>query len=324
VKGAKRSLVCDLQRNSFTFIPNLLYDVFEDMRGKSITEIRRKYPREYRVIKQYIDELVEAEFAFYTDTPALFPKINYRNWDEPSEITHAIVDVDKSSKHDYSNLFFQFALLGCFNIQMRFFDAFPIEFYTNLFSQIEFQKCFVDLIVRFHQSLSLDHLNELSRRNRNIRSIIVHSAMIDSEKIGECNDIQYIRVEIKNEACCGVISPKYFATNIKSFSEAINWNSCLNRKISIDKNSQIKNCPSMKTSYGNSNNLRLSSALRQKGFKRLWKINKDTIEVCQDCEFRYICTDCRAYVEKGIRSKPTKCLYDPYSTNGFDDYFGKN
>ena len=39
------------------------------------------------------------------------------------------------------------------------------------------------------------------------------------------------------------------------------------------------------------------------------------IHVCKDCEFRYICTDCRAYIEdpNDILSKPLKCGYNPYT-----------
>ncbi len=53
----------------------------------------------------------------------------------------------------------------------------------------------------------------------------------------------------------------------------------------------------------------------QPGFKKYWDINKDKIYVCKDCEFRYICTDCRAYVEdpEDILSKPLKCGYNPYT-----------
>ena len=44
-------------------------------------------------------------------------------------------------------------------------------------------------------------------------------------------------------------------------------------------------------------------------------IQKDQIAVCKDCEFRYICTDCRAYKEdpEDDYSKPLKCGYDPYT-----------
>lgn len=41
----------------------------------------------------------------------------------------------------------------------------------------------------------------------------------------------------------------------------------------------------------------------------------DQIHICKDCEFRHICTDCRAYIEDpdDIYSKPLKCGYNPYT-----------
>jgi len=54
----------------------------------------------------------------------------------------------------------------------------------------------------------------------------------------------------------------------------------------------------MAESFGNIQDTTLEEALNKEGFKKYWDITKDQIEVCKDCEFRYICTDCRAYVEK--------------------------
>jgi len=65
--------------------------------------------------------------------------------------------------------------------------------------------------------------------------------------------------------------------------------------------------------------LPLNKAINKRGFKKYWKVTKDIIEVCKDCEFRHVCTDCRAYTERtkfnnGIDlSKPLKCGYNPYS-----------
>lgn len=71
----------------------------------------------------------------------------------------------------------------------------------------------------------------------------------------------------------------------------------------------------MKESFGNIKTTTLQEALAIKGFKKHWNTTKDKIKVCRDCEFRYICTDCRAYTEdpKDSYSKPLKCGYDPYT-----------
>ena len=60
--------------------------------------------------------------------------------------------------------------------------------------------------------------------------------------------------------------------------------------------------------------------MRTPEFKKVWSVNKDQIKICRDCEFRYMCSDCRAYTEdpKDIYSKPLKCGYDPYTNKGED------
>ena len=59
----------------------------------------------------------------------------------------------------------------------------------------------------------------------------------------------------------------------------------------------------------------MADVINNPNFIKRWRINKDQIEVCKNCEFRYICMDCRVYLEQpsNIYSKPLKCGYDPYS-----------
>lgn len=119
---------------------------------------------------------------------------------------------------------------------------------------------------------------------------------------------------ITSSSCCGIVSEWYFTPKTEVFIESKKFNSCLNHKISVDVSGEIKNCPSMKDSYGNIQTTTLQEAIDKTGFKDIWNINKDKIEVCKDCEFRYICQDCRAYIQdpNNIYSKPAKCSYDPY------------
>lgn len=71
----------------------------------------------------------------------------------------------------------------------------------------------------------------------------------------------------------------------------------------------------MRESFGNIKDDTLVAAVEKSGFKQYWHLTKDQINVCKDCEFRYICTDCRAYLENpdDIYSKPLKCGYNPYT-----------
>ena len=68
--------------------------------------------------------------------------------------------------------------------------------------------------------------------------------------------------------------------------------------------------------FGNIKNTTLSEAIHKKDFKKLWNITKDQIEECKDCEYRYVCTDCRVFIKDNanIYSKPSKCNYNPYKS----------
>ncbi len=70
----------------------------------------------------------------------------------------------------------------------------------------------------------------------------------------------------------------------------------------------------MEKSYGNISKDSLVDISRMDHFREVWYINKSKIEVCKDCEYRCLCSDCRAYISdpNNIYSKPLKCHYNPY------------
>ena len=176
----------------------------------------------------------------------------------------------------------------------------------------------VDFILPYCKNFDLEELYEIIKENSRIHSFIIFNSPFDKsyeplrQKMGY---IMLVKRNIINEKHCGIINQEYFYSNIKLFSESQYHNTCLNKKLSIDKMGDIKNCPSMSASFGNIKNTKLSEAINNDNFKKYWNITKDQITICKDCEFRHICTDCRAYIEEpdNMYSKPLKCGYDPYS-----------
>jgi SPASM domain peptide maturase of grasp-with-spasm system len=157
----------------------------------------------------------------------------------------------------------------------------------------------------------------LAERFLRLNNIIVHSAPFSDfkeEPNGKLTRIIVTTQTLTSEQHCGLVLPDYFVVNLPMFTEAQHFNTCLNRKLSVDKQGNIKNCPAMPESFGNVANTRLATALQNDTFKEKWRITKDDIAVCKDCEFRYICTDCRAITMDGhVRGKPAHCRYNPYT-----------
>ncbi|WP_166961524.1 grasp-with-spasm system SPASM domain peptide maturase [Yeosuana marina] len=326
VKGANRSILCDTQNNKYYFIPNGLFEILENYNGKTIDFIKKEYKKLYdEVIDEYFEFLAKHNLIFFNSSPELFPKISLE-WHSPSLITNMIIDYDEL-KHDLESILKQLEYLKCSHIQFRFFRETNLDFINSIVNLINFEKSrliHIDFILPNYNEISKSELDILIKNNPRIHSIILYNSPrnISHKPIwNKMGYLMYVERNIIDEKHCGIINTEYFYSNIKLFSESQHYNTCLNRKISIDKEGFIKNCPSMCQSFGNIKNTTLHEVLENKDFKKYWNIVKDEIETCKDCEFRHVCTDCRAYLEEPNNkyAKPLKCGYSPY-TNQWEEW----
>ena len=322
IVGYKRVSIIDLQRDSSIIIPKELYSILQlqvcELIYTKINGLQNTDNVElYQNLLEYMEE---NEIIFKTDEAESFPTLNL-DYYNPSIIDNFIIDIKiLEHRNFYISIFNQLEKLGCNHIQVRFFskvnDNQLIDFFS-LFKDFSFQG--IEIILPFTKTLIPDFLiNKINEFDFIFLVVVYNSPFRENymtERYNKMGNLIYLKEDIPSEAHCGNISPNNFMQNLKMFSESQKYNTCLNRKISIDVNGEIKNCPSMTKSYGNIKDTTLREAIEKAGFKDVWNINKDQIEICKDCEFRHICTDCRAYIQdpNNIYSKPAKCGYDPYT-----------
>ncbi|TAE69608.1 MAG: grasp-with-spasm system SPASM domain peptide maturase [Bacteroidetes bacterium] len=321
VKGFTRSLICDIQRGNIFFIPNDLMEIITNHKTKNLKQIFNIYGKvNKKIIDDYFTFLIQNEYGFWCDSEDeldLFPDIDLTYY-SPFEITNVIIDIDKNIGYDFNNLITQLELLGCVDVQIRCFSCQELSYIDNLLSNFTNKRVkSIELVLKYNENLNKQHYRELFDKHLRLSMLLLFGANRYEEiNIIEGNsNIIFTTENIQNKTHCGVIHQAYFTSNISTFTESQHHNTCLNRKISIDVDGEIKNCPSMTKSYGNIKDTTLAEALAKEGFKDMWHIKKDQIKVCQDCEFRHICTDCRAYLQdpNDLYSKPAKCSYDPYT-----------
>lgn len=317
VKGANRSTICDLQYNRIRLIPNLFFDVLKLLKSMGIKEVKEFYNSEMNEgIDKYLQLLEREDYGFRTLEPERFPEFNLE-WETPSVITNAIIDVSTNSSHPFERIAKELHQLGCTALQIRAYEIIDREDLNVILSTFANSRINSFELLLAHDNWSSIDLSEMLRSHRRIRSIVFHSC--DQAKSEYLQDwdvkVVYIRTHVESESHCGAITSNNFVSNVKLFTESLKFNSCLNRKISIDRFGNIKNCPTMTKSYGNISNTSLISVIENAEFSNYWTIIKDEIIACRDCEFRYVCTDCRAVIKdtNNIYSKPSKCKYDPYT-----------
>lgn len=326
VKGALRSTICDLTRNRYKFIPNELFELINKFEGKTKEEILNSYGLENNIIlEQYFDFLEANEFIFWCDESEItfFPKLDL-TWQRPSQITNIIIDINFESNHDYKDIFQQLETLNCQDIQFRCFTFKSVDYWEDLLQHtLTARVRSIEILTQWGMDIDVNKLVELIEKHLRIRSFILHSApKYQLFKMGNNGMGNLVTVidKISDNSHCGQVHWNYFTVNIGTFTEAQKYNTCLNRKVSIDVNGDIKNCPSFLPSYGNIKKDKLSDAIDKKGFKDFWVINKDQVHICKDCEFRYICTDCRVFLQdqNDLYSKPVKCSYNPFTATWED------
>lgn len=318
-KGYTRTMLYDVTKKRAFFIDNAYYDVIKDLEKRTLKEVTESIRKEDRKeFYDFINQMVENNFGVIIDQPEYFPRIP-QEWDSPHEITNAIIDI-RDSAHNYSDIFEQLDSLLCPFIQLRSYVELKPKEITEILKSYDrlYEFTHIEIILKFSKNLMVDEFLDLLKRFKMI-SLVFHSVG-DKSLVDDLNDISsrmsFIKQAFNSCDNCGIINKSTMRfPEMREYMENTLYNNCLNRKISIDEDGEIKNCPSMKNSFGKVNERTLKSVLHNKDFTEVWKINKEQIQVCRDCEYRHVCSDCRAYVSdsSNIYSKPLKCGYDPYS-----------
>lgn len=321
-KGPTRILISDLQRNTSELYPLELYEIIVELKSHSIEDMMKNYDEESKeIVQEYLNLLLEKEYGFISknDWDRNFPPLS-NDYHEPSTINHIFIELEEITllnkiKSSVENLGIRHLIIYCLKpLTAKELIEIDDTFKTSVLSGIE-------IFSPFYQDVDLSFVQTIHQNTVRIYSLTFYNC---SQSPFKANNefrfsLKFLKHELKLSAC-GKVELKYFNTNISKVLEAINHNSCLHKKIGIDKNGNIKNCPLMPESFGSIHNSSLEEAIDQHGFKKYWDLTKDSIEICKDCEFRYVCTDCRAYTEGSDEnkagldiSKPLKCGYNPYT-----------
>lgn len=327
-RGFSRSAIYDLQKNVVHLIPNSLYQLLVEYGKLTPAEIKKVFQNEHdEIIDDYFNFLMENDLLFTFESQnlgELFPDLDF-TFKAPFEIDNCIWDISQTTEFSMiERVASDLNNINCSHLEVRNFSALSITHFEQLLKSFESTTILnIELIVCFNPEVSLFDWYTLCDAYPRLTQLTIHSSN-DSGRYTSYKyntPIELVKSRITSEKHCGKISESFFTPNIETYTESLYHNTCLNRKIAIDINGDIKNCPSMKESFGNIKDITLETALSKANFKKLWNVKKDEILKCRDCEFRHVCTDCRAYVDdpNDTRSAPLKCGYDPYTCE-WDDW----
>jgi|WetSurMetagenome_2_1015567.scaffolds.fasta_scaffold155449_1 SPASM domain peptide maturase of grasp-with-spasm system len=318
VMGYKRSIIVDTQRQDIFFIPNSIYFALTKYKTKDIKWINDHYKT--IDIYKYYDAFIREELGTYSDNIMQFPNIDL-SYESPKIITNSIIVYSDKSNYDFNHIFSELETVECEAIELRIINSIPKEKLKWILEQERMQETgftSITLILPYSNNINISQL--LSSYPK-IRYLCFYNYNENKVVIDDYCKIIYSNKKNISNFDCGEISINDFSPNLEMLMESQTYNNCLNQKVCIDELGNVKNCPAFNNSYGNISHVKLKDIVISKSFRKIWSIKKDDILVCKDCEFRYICQDCRAFTRnRKLNYPPVKCGYNPYIAKWKGEY----
>lgn len=295
VPGYLRSCVYDLPRQSHDFLPNEVAAQLNDFENTSLTVIRQEFDDEDQ---KWLDYVLEKEYGFTIEEQFrdCFPKINFQ-WEHPALISNAIIDIDlHTTVVDFAYL----EQLNCKHIVLRFFNVAQLEDITCYLKNALQDLTFKSVDVRVEKTDACSKKEYARFGKRLLKEVVQVTNLSYNEPRAE-----------------GKFVP-HFVINIDVFAEAQQHNTFFNRKLYLAANGDIRNGIEHQKVYGNLHTINhfddLAAIVNSSSFQELGHTPKDAIDVCKDCEFRYMCIDNRIprKREDGSLFYAEECSYNPY------------
>ncbi len=324
IKGASSSAIYDLQREELFQIPNSFLEILNSSGSEKIEDIYSKYPEESETLDEYFGFLLSNDLIFLMPNVKDFEKFKEIDftYQYPFSLFSVIIALDntKLSISYIKNLLNNIEATKCKYVQLRF----GLEIDHKLISDTI--KLFVDKGIFRSISVFLSQNDYESMLNYEcltyslINKLTIYSSNNQFNNVDEEPEFRPDNVEYIEESDFPVFKNlnelrfKYFQPNIISYSEAQNHNIYYNKKAYINPKGGIQQSPFTDKVFGNVNTKSLLSVISNQTFQEYWDISKDNIEVCKDCEFRYVCNDGRIPLKRDNKMYyfAESCTYDPY------------
>jgi SPASM domain peptide maturase of grasp-with-spasm system len=285
VLGKSRSAIYDLQKGCIVFIPNILFQIIQDLSVNPLQDVRFQYaPNQPELFDNYINFLIKKDLGFKTKTPKSFPELDL-NFDAPTDIYSAIIESD-FREYDINPVMTSLDELLCRHIELRLnVNDLEKEELICFFQNIN-TKSFRSIIVLIEYRPELWYENwakEIFEACQKIEKIVITNSVIKFNTDDYPKQIMFSTQSIEEVS----LYKKRYIINLNYFSEAQRFNPFYNRKVCIDFMGNIKNDLRQTYSFGNISSDSIVQVNKKQEFRELWNASPDTIEEIKDSELRY-------------------------------------
>ena len=282
-EGYLRSVLLDISRSKFHFIPNILAKMIQKYNRHCDMSLLENYKKKYpELYAEYFQLLVQEDMIFDVDKTQIqyFEKIS-DTFEYPFPIESITILLNEQNVKDV-RLFLEKGLHSITrNIGIVITDNISIDILSSLIKLIFYNDTLVGLRII---------LNEKWKQ--------WEQQLIDEKK--GLIVLQFIPVSITNNYFdSSFYKDKWvkLSPNLLLYTEIKNHHPYFNKKLFIGAMSELKNAPESKDIHGYlkdiNDNKTLMQIISTQSFQRYWNIKKMEICICKDCELKDMCIDNR-------------------------------
>lgn len=305
VKGYFRSVIMDLTRKKYLFIPNNLCDILQQ---KVLINKRN-------LDVSYFGLLVDNEIIFKCafSESLLYPPLN-TTWEVPNLISNAILEIGNNLDHILKAIQ-ELLMLGCRHFLWIYKKKMSNEELEILLNSTKTSIALtIEVYVPYDENTDIELLWETLNKHNRISYVLFYKSSHTQilSQSGVRGNIVFYNKDIdyaKSNIHWGNIN-----VNMPLYTESLHYNTFFNRKVCINEEGDVFNYFTQNESFGNIHTEKLEKIIKKRNFQKLWTITKDTILTCSVCEFRYMCVDSRipVQIKDGHWQHLTSCTYNPY------------
>lgn len=300
VNGYLRSVMHDFVREKYFFISNRMYDFIKIYDGKALDDMK---VAEQELLSNVLNQhwgilLTKDELDF-------FPNMSF-DYRSPCKINNTVI------LYNGNIILFRelVRILASKNIQCKYV-AVVIEKTLNedqfisLFDELKSNEWLTfELFVKFYPSYTDSFFEQHIFKNK--KAFVFFES--EKEELNSCF------MHTSKPLDFNFVGHQYFAPNLQCFSEAQHYNLYYHDKLVINETGKAIMSLTNRKEVGVVNIASVESVLDEINTLNFSSVTKDSIDICSDCEFRYMCVDsCEIKMRKDksfYRAK--ECNYNPY------------
>lgn len=239
--------------------------------------------KELEPAREFIKYLEELEVGFVGNDPKLFPKKS-RAFYSSKVFENAVLEIDCSTNITVvQNFIEQLIKINVTALSISFIDF--REDILRLLNELTVKSGTrrVDIFVNVPDLATFGAIESIAARNgRFVIYYYSEQGTLDWNK-------NFAAVDISTAVTAERVAEPSVVLNARTYHEGLQYNTGLNRKISLTKYGRIKNHPTHSVDFGSPTEFEIETLVDNPSFTQLWKLNNDNIEHCKSCVLRYNC-----------------------------------